>query len=292
MDAFSELLRVIRLNVVIYHNAMVCGNWRLHEKELGVTCFHMVTLGSCKMEVPGYLNTSLDVGDLVIFPKEIAHTIEPLQEGLGPQVHLPYAPASTIDGTGMLCGEVRFQHRASNLLLAALPPVFIIPNDASCNWLGPLVKLMVEESVSGSTGSNTILDRLSEILFMYALRHYVATHPEKTGVLSLYAHPRLSIAINAMHKNPEHDWTLEVLAKHAAQSRTQFAKTFREVSGLTPMEYLTWWRMQLAWVYLSEGDSVYRVAEQIGYKSESSFLRAFKKAFDVNAGLVRKKVIS
>jgi AraC-like DNA-binding protein len=151
---------------------------------------------------------------------------------------------------------------------------------------------MVEESVSGSAGSNVIVDRLSEIVFMYALRHYVITHPGQSGVLSLYAHPRLSIAINVMHKNPERDWTLEVLARQAAQSRTQFAKTFREVSGLTPMEYLTWWRMQLAWVYLSEGDSIYNVAEKIGYKSESSFLRAFKKTFNVNAGQVRKKLVS
>lgn len=289
VEAFCDLLSVIRLNVYIYHNAMVCGNWRLHEKELGITCFHMVTLGSCKMEVPGYLNTTLNAGDLVIFPKEIAHTMEPLQKGLEAQVHLPYTQASAIDGAGMLCGEVRFQHRASKQLLAALPPVFIIPNDEGCNRLGPIAKLLLEESVSAAVGSNVFIDRLSEIVFMYALRHYVVTHPGQAGVLSLYAHPRLSIAINLMHKKPEQDWTLEALAKHSAQSRTQFVKAFREVSGLTPMEYLTWWRMQLAWVYLSEGNSVYSVTEKIGYKSESSFLRAFKKTFEVTAGQVRKK---
>lgn len=292
MEAFSDLLRVIRLNVSIYHNAMVCGNWRLNEKEVGITCFHMVTLGGCKLEVPGHLNTTLKVGDFVIFPKEMAHTMVPLEGAVGPQVHLPYAEASVGDGTGMLCGEVRFQHQASHQLLKALPPVFIIPNDASCNWLRPLVTLLIDESVASSEGGGVIIDRLSEIVFMYALRHYVNGHPEQSGVLSLFAHPRLSLAINAMHKNPELYWTLDTLAKHAAQSRTQFAKTFRDVSGMTPMGYLTWWRMQLAWVYLSQGESVYHVAEKIGYKSESSFLRAFKKAFGVNAGQVRKKAVS
>lgn len=290
MEAFSDLLRMIRLSVSIYHNAMVCGNWRIHEKEPGITCFHMVTLGGCKMEVPGHLVATLNVGDLVIFPREIAHTMEPLQPISGPQTHLPYKQASVLDGTGMLCGEVRFQHKASSQLLGALPPVFIIPNDATCEWLGPLVKLMVEESMSEFPGSNVIIDRLSEIIFMYALRHYVSTHPGQTGVLALYSHPRLSVAINVMHANPELDWTLELLAKNAAQSRTQFAKTFREVSGLTPMEYLTWWRMQLAWVYLGEGNSVSATCEKIGYRSESSFLRAFKKAFGVNAGYVRRGV--
>lgn len=288
MEAFCDLLRVIRLNVFIYHNAMVCGNWRLNEKELGITCFHMVTLGGCKMEVPGYLNTTLNAGDLVIFPKEISHTMAPLEERLEPHVHLPYSKASARDGTGMLCGEVRFQHRASHQLLAALPSVFIIPNDDGCNWLGPIATLLREESLAGAAGANVFIDRLAEVVFMYALRHYVVTHSGQTGILSLYSHPRLSIAINLMHDEPERDWTLEALAKHSAQSRTQFAKTFREVSGLTPMEYLTWWRMQLAWGYLSEGNSVSSVAEKIGYKSESSFMRAFKKVFEVTAGHVRK----
>lgn len=291
MEAFSDLLRIIRLNVAVYHNAVVCGNWRLHEKELGITCFHMVTLGSCKLEVPSYLNTTLNEGDLVIFPKEIAHTMEPLQTSLGPQIHLPYTSPSATDGIGMLCGEVRFQHQASHHLLAALPPVFVITNDTNCTWLRSLVQLIIEESVRASAGSNVIIDRLCEIVFIYALRHYVATHIKQTGVLSLYTHPRLSNALNAMHKNPEQNWTLAALAKHAAQSRTQFAKTFREVSGMTPIEYLTWWRMQLAWIYLNEGDDVYSVAEKVGYKSESSFSRAFKKAFNVNAGQVRKKLI-
>ena len=291
VEAFADLLGVIRLNVSIYHNAMVCGNWRLHEKEVGITCFHMVTIGACVLEVPGYGSTCLNVGDLVIFPKEIAHTMAPLQEEAGPQVHMPYAAAKNLAGTGMLCGEVRFQHRASNQLLAALPPVFIIPNDAACNWLGPLVQLLVEESVRSSAGASVIINRLSEIVFMYALRHYVVTHPEQTGVLSLYAHPRLSNAIDLMHKNPGQEWTLEMMAKNAAQSRTQFAKTFRAVSGLTPMEYLTWWRMQLAWVYLAEGGRVSYVAEKVGYKSESSFMRAFKSAFGVSAGQVRKSLV-
>lgn len=195
-----------------------------------------------------------------------------------------------MDGTGMLCGEVRFQHRASNQLLATLPLVFIVPNDSSCKWLQPLVHLMVEESLHSATASNVIIDRLSELLFMYALRHYVMSadeRKEQLGIFALYAHPKLAAAITAIHNQPYANWTLTSLDKSASQSRTQFAKSIREVSGTTPMEYLAWWRMQLAWLYLSEGDPVFAVAEKVGYKSESSFLRAFKKTFQINAGQVR-----
>lgn len=288
MGAFSELLQIIRLNVSIYHNAMVCGNWQLNEKELGVTCFHMVTIGSCRLDVPGHLTRLLTIGDLVIFPKEIAHCMVPIGSVQGPQVHAAYSEATLSEGTGMLCGKVKFQHRASNQLLAALPPVLIIPNNETCDWLKPIVGLMVNESLKGNAAANVIVDRLAELLFMHALRHFVTNHPDQIGVMALYNHTKLSLAVNAFHKQPSDLWTLDSLAKCAAQSRTQFAKKFREVSGWTPMEYVTWWRMQLAWSYLKEGDSVSMTAEKIGYRSESSFLRVFKKTFDISAGQVRR----
>lgn len=288
MDAFSELLQIIRLNVSIYHNAIVCGNWQLHEKELGITCFHMVTIGGCRLDIPGHLSRELAVGDLVVFPKEIAHSMVPINAPQGAQTHVAYGNAAPSDGTGMLCGEVRFQHRASNQLLAALPTVLIIPNDDTCDWLKPIVSMMVNESLKGDAAANAIVDRLSELLFIHALRHYLSNNPTQVGVMALYNHAKLSLAMNAFHRQPRDAWTLESLAKCAAQSRTQFAKKFREVSGWTPMEYVTWWRMQLAWSYLKEGDSVTITADKIGYQSESSFLRAFKKTFGVGAGQVRR----
>ena len=97
------------------------------------------------------------------------------------------------------------------------------------------------------------------------------------------AHPRLAPAVNA-HADPQRAWTLEHLAQHAAQSRTRFASTFREVSGMTPMAYLTWWRMQLAYQALEQGEPVSNVAVKVGYQSESSFIRAFRRMFNLESG--------
>jgi AraC-like DNA-binding protein len=281
-------MRMIRLNVSIYHNAVVCGNWRINGKKPGITCFHMVTLGQCRLVIPNHADTLLNVGDLIIFPKEIDHIFKPVSQIIGEQEHLPYEQAFGREGTGMLCGEARFKHTASNQILTALPAVFIVPNDANCQWLRPIVDLMVKESISPEVASGVLIDGLSELLFVYALRYYIESNPAQVGVLALYAHPRLSAAIRAIHQAPEAKWTLDRLAKHAAQSRTQFAKTFREVSGITAIDYLTWWRMQLAWSLVNEGDSVARIAQQVGYKSESAFIRVFKKSFGMNVGQVRK----
>jgi transcriptional regulator GlxA family with amidase domain len=107
-------------------------------------------------------------------------------------------------------------------------------------------------------------------------------------MLACYGHPRLAQAISAMHQHPEQVWTLESLAKEAALSRTTFAETFKAVSGWTPGQYLTWWRMQLAWSLLTDGVSTAEVANKVGYKSESAFSRIFQKTFATSAGKVRR----
>lgn len=288
MDAFSDLIRMIRLDAKIYHNAFICGDWRLDEHEPGATCFHLVTQGECRLLVPGHLDTVLKQGDLVVFPREIKHSMTPPKPASGAQEHLPYAQASGKDGVGMLCGKLRFQHTASGQLLDALPAVILITHEQAQAWLAPIFELILSESFASKAASSVILDRLSEILFIQALRHHIQNQGSQLGVLALYAHPRLAVALTAIHQSPESKWTLSTMAQCAAQSRTQFAKTFRETSGWTPMEYLTWWRMQLAWSYLKDGLSIVDVAEKVGYQSESSFSRVFKKTFSENAGNVRR----
>jgi len=287
MEALSDLLQLMQLHVSVYHNAKVCGDWVIKEHEIGQTCFHMATEEGCMLDVPNYGKFTLNCGDLVIFPSEIPHSMKPLKKLTGLQQHLHYK--TDLPGVGMLCGKVQFFHQASQQLLRALPPVFIVPNDANSPWLTKLLTLIQIESYENTQGSKVILDKLSELLFTYAIRHYLITHSNDAGVLALYAHPKLATVVNAIHSDPQKNWHLEQLAEIAFQSRTAFAESFRKTSGWTPMQYITWWRMQLAWSMLNKGSNVARTAEQVGYQSESAFSRAFKKQFSVSAGSVRRK---
>jgi len=286
MEALSDLLRLMQLQVSVYHNAKVCGDWVINEHELGQTCFHIATEEGCLMDVPKYGQFTLNCGDLVIFPSEIPHTMKPLKALTGMQQHLPYKTG--LPGVGMLCGKVQFEHQASQQLLCGLPAVLIVPNDNNSPWLTRLLSLIQIESYEDGQGSKVILDKLSELLFTYAIRHYLVTNTNEAGVLALYAHPKLAAVVNAIHSEPQKNWHLEQLAAIALQSRTAFAENFRKTSGWTPMQYITWWRMQLAWSMLSKGENVARTAECIGYQSESAFSRAFKKQFAISAGAVRR----
>lgn len=287
-DAFSQVLQLLKLDVDIYHNAKVCGNWRIDEHRIGATCFHIVTEGRCSLEVPGYFSGILECGDLVIFPRELTHDMQPITALGGEQKHLDYNLAASIEGTGLLCGEVCFQHKGYRYLLDALPPVFIIRCNESVGWLKSLLDMIVLENHQTGAASKVILNRLSELLFTYAIRQHLTTNPKEVGFLALYGHPRLADAINAVHQAPGKDWTLEKVAEQAASSRSSFAETFKKVSGWTVGQYLNWWRMQLAWSLLSEGSSVSQVAAKVGYKSESAFSRAFKNEFLISAGKVRR----
>lgn len=240
------------------------------------------------MSVPGSEATELQCGDLVIFPREITHNIVPVEALSGEQQHLPYTESESVAGTGLLCGEVRFQHKGSSFLLDALPAYFVIRYDDGNDWLASLLKMIVHENTHPQAASKAIVNRLSELLFTYALRQYLEDNPECSGMLAIYSDAHLVKAIRCIHERPCSNWTLETLAREAGLSRTVFAETFKAVSGWTAGQYLIWWRMQHAWSLLTKGESVSQVTEQVGYKSESAFSRAFVKMFSVSAGRVRR----
>jgi len=290
MEVFSSLIQQLHLDAKVYHNAQVCGDWSLKEHDPGKTCFHMVTLGSCYLEVPGHLETVLNEGDLVIFPRELMHSMRPIKAALEPQQHIAYTAPAVPNGTGMLCGSISFRHCGSCFLLNALPEVFIIRAGSKTCWMKPILNMIIHESLNVGLGSTSIIDRLSELLFIYALRHFLSNNPEQVGVLALYSNARLKLALEAIHAQPQDPWTLESLAQQAAMSRTSFAQAFKQCSGWTAMQYVTWWRMQVAWTHLNQGSSISDTAERVGYLSEPAFSRAFQKQYAISPGKVRRGI--
>jgi len=291
------VLPAVRTRQTISERSLACTNVLLTsliykntkaQARHNLLCFHIVTLGQCFLEVPGYFSGVLNEGDLVIFPRELPHSMKPVKAMMGEQKHLSFNQAQGLEGTGLLCGEVCFQHKGSSYLLDALPPVFIIHYEEAHQWLKSLLQMLVSENLSLGPASKVIFDRLSELLFTYAVRQYLADHPEQVGLLSLYSHERLALAINEIHQKPEQNWSLDQLAKKALMSRTIFAEKFKVISGWTAGQYLTWWRMQLAWDFLKKGESVSSVASSVGYQSEAAFSRAFKKMFDTSPGKLRR----
>lgn len=285
-NAFMDLILRTRLRARVYHNAMVCGDWQLNAYHPGTCCFHMVTTGQCHMWVLDQQIT-LNEGDLVFFPREIAHKMAPIAPAVGGQQHLPYMRDSVEQGTGLLCGAIYFAHPAADQLLDSLPVYCVIPASSSQVWFKPLYELILAECYEPTLASAAILDRLSELIFMHCLQYLLQTS-QRHSLLALYIHPQLAKVVNAIHAQPEIPWTLASLAEQANISRSQFARVFRATSGWTPLQYLTWWRMQLAVDLLRDGESFGRICDAIGYQSEAAFQRAFKQVMGLSPGKFRR----
>jgi len=283
----SALLDTFRLHANVYSTYQFCGNWQVNAHEIGQTCFHMVTTGRCQMKMEGHPPLVLELGDLVVFPRELAHQLIPMADELEPVAHEPMeiiAPNESIPGTAILCGALIFEHTGFNHVLDALPEVFVIQaKDAP--WICPLLEQIRYEMNERPTGSKNIINRLSELLFVYALRHQIAINPHHS-FLNLFVHKELAPALKSINQHPQQNWSIESLAQKCAMSRTKFSVLFKKVSGLTVNEYLTWWRMQLAWGFLKDGQRIAQVADQVGYQSEAAFSRVFKKTYGISPGKI------
>jgi AraC-like DNA-binding protein len=178
-----------------------------------------------------------------------------------------------------VCGFLGCDARPFNPLLTALPRVILVSGHAS-GALASYVQFALAESKEPRMGGQCVLGRLSELMFVDVVRHYLETlPPDRTGWLAGLRDPFVGRALSAFHRNPTRDWTIETMAKNVGLSRSALAERFTQFVGQPLMQYLTNWRMQLAANHLLSGmESVAVIANLVGYDSEAAFSRAFKKA--------------
>ena len=141
----------------------------------------------------------------------------------------------------------------------------------------------MNESAEKRAGGESVLAKLSELMFIEVIRRHLAgLPPEQAGWLAGLRDPFVGKALSLMHAKPAQDWTIEELGKEAGLSRSVLAERFSDLVGMPPMQYLAKWRMQIAAQLLASGVSnIASVAAEIGYSSEAAFSRAFKKIVGV-----------
>jgi AraC-like DNA-binding protein len=177
-----------------------------------------------------------------------------------------------------VCGFLGCDMRPYNPLLASLPPQMHLTGIAG-GWLSQFPQQAVAESRAERIGSETMLTRMAELMFVEVVRRHVEQMPERdTGWLAGLRDPVVGPALAQLHERPAHPWTLPELARQIASSRTVLAERFSHVVGVPPMSYLARWRLQLAAEQLVNSSSkVAAIGAQVGYDSEAAFSRAFKR---------------
>jgi AraC-like DNA-binding protein len=302
-DVLSDVLRAVRLTGAVYFDFDLSSPWVAEappSREIAglvmpgaqrVIEYHLIAQGGCWGHAVGQEPMRLREGDLIVFPQGDPHVLSS-EPGMRAAPNMAaFARSSTplpvffeLGGGGpdkarIVCCFLGCDERPYNPLLTALPPVIhLSAGGAATGWLGTLLSIAVKESRSARAGSENVLSRLSELMFVETIRQYLETMtPAATGWLAGLRDAVVGQALATLHGAPHETWTVERLAREAGDSRSVLAERFTTLVGQPPMQYLALWRMQLASRLLVEGGQVAAVAGKVGYESEAAFSRAFKK---------------
>jgi len=301
-DTLSDLLRTVRLTGAVFFDMDVAAPWS-KEQPAGaeiassvlpgvqhLISFHAVTEGSCYGGIVGTDPVHLDAGDVIVFPHGDGHVMSSAPELTPSMDRNAYRiPASQLpmtiklEGdpkrrTRIICGFLGCDVRPFNPLISALPRVLHVRDGNGGGWLGNFMRVALTESQTKRSGGESVLARMSELMFVEAVRrHLESLPPEQTGWLAGLRDPQVARALALLHGRPGFGWTLPALAREAGLSRSALAERFTHLIGHPPIQYLANWRMQVAAGLLVRGDKVASVALEVGYDSEAAFSRAFKK---------------
>lgn len=314
MDALSDLLRVLRFSGGVFLDATFRAPWCVYSQVTDEDCapgaapaslvaFHYVLDGRLQVRVGAEAPRDCRAGDLILIGRNDVHR-------LGSDLGLPPMRAESlirkahehelaqIDfGAGeavlsrFVCGYLATAVRV-HPLLEVLPRLLVtsVRHRPCAEWVESSFRYAARAYAQREPGAQEILARLSELLFVQAVREHIdSLPPEATGWLAALRDPPLARALAALHARVAHPWTTELLAEEALLSRSSFAERFTRTLGMPPMTYLTRWRMLTAAQRLTDTRaSIAQIAAAVGYESESTFSRAFVREMGVSPGVYRR----
>jgi AraC-like DNA-binding protein len=310
MDALTEVLNSIRVRSTVYCPIEVGAPWGLYIEEENATSFCILVKGSAFFEIEELkIRRRLNAGDFIIITKKCVCTLadSPQSEIIDLQEWLQRHPRGAdgtyrVEGKGELTkfigGTFVFENHESHPLLKVLPAFLHFSGKTEragedgkmVDWFGTTLDFISSEATSPKPGAETVISRLSDILFIQAVRAYANTiSDEQPNWFAAAADPHIGEAIANIHRTPQNHWTVERLAMLSGMSRSAFANRFTTLVGEPPLRYLSGWRMHKAMEMIQESRlTTAEIASLVGYESEAAFSKAFKKWKGQGPGAYRR----
>lgn len=287
-DPLSDVLSLLKPHTYVAGGFDLGGEWSIRfERHSGVKYYALVS-GSAWLSVEGERDPiRLESGDCVLLPNGRRFVIA--KDLAAEAVRFAELPQSewdggiaTLNGGGdamMLGGHFDYSGAHTAMLFGAMPPIVCLRDESDKAGLRWVLARMRQELFGSHPGAALVVQHLAHLMLVQALRLYLA-HGVGRGVGWLFAlgDPQIAAAICAIHADPGARWNLPALAEKAGMSRSKFAARFKMLSGSSPIDYLTRWRMLLAGERLTRRiESVSVIALSLGYESEAAFSTAFKR---------------
>ncbi len=303
-DILSFILLEARLESFVTCSFDLGGDWAIEFPRADALRFKFTTRGECWLTVEGDgAPHRLKAGDCFLVSPGRSFVLSKntgvVETERAEELALAKRDSRVIvhngGGDTVSIGAVfRFHGQFSKMIFDSLPPVIHIPAHLDqamiLRWS---LDRFAAEFHGMRMGRALMMSNLAPIILLQTLRIYLDSTNDKPSWLAALSHPKLSRAIEAIHTEYREKWTLERLAKVSGMSRASFAFKFKNFMGVTPIDYLVRWRMQVACDLLQHGSfGVSEIANKIGYESESAFSSAFNRTIGVRPGTYQKNAKS
>lgn len=310
LDLLSDILTSLSMRGTLYFRTSLTTPWGIEVPPFeNVARFHFAHRGDCLIEVKGCEKpVAIAQGDLLIIPHGASHKLY-----CAPETRDAVLPLDTVieksgfTGTGVLvyggddddrdtqliCGHFSFEPHAKHILMERLPPFIHLKNygETAGKWMEATLRVIGDEAGGQRMGGDLIALKMSEAILAQAIRSFIESNEAPEWGLGAFSDDNLRRALDAFHKCPAKPWTVEALAQMAGMSRTSFAVLFQKKMAMTPMEYVTAWRIEIAKKLLMHPrNSLTDAAEGAGYASDSAFARVFKKETGMTPAGFRKSI--
>lgn len=296
MDLIDDVLATLNLKGALYFRTDFSGEWGVTVPEhRGAARFHLVIQGRCHVRLSSGEKVVLGPGDLILIPAGKSHQLSDADGRDAPPLETVLEALSyTGDGvliagdrdkrasTQMVCGHFSFRNGADHPLLRALPGylVFTAADRARAPLLDDTLRLITQRIFESRPGSMASVVKLSEAAFIELIRASAERQGDIATVMAAFEDRQIARALKSIHEHAHSPWTVESLAQEAGMSRSRFAERFRDLLRMSPMAYLSEWRLQKALAMLDDSRaSVQQIAVQAGYQSPAAFTRAFATRF-------------
>lgn len=301
-DAMTDVLGHLGLRSRVVCRTEFGRPWLMPIASGELAHFHIVERGVARFQLEGAPSPLLlSAGDLLLVTRRQAYSLR------DPQPHRnPYTlemPLPDPDGrcgflrvgggapsTSFLCGAFIFSH-ADHPLLSMLPRFMCLHSGKHSREIltRSTIKSLIAEVTHMQPGSETVISRLLDLLFIHALRTWLSQQPRRSSWLKALNDSRIGPTLARIHEQPERIWTVQQLAAGVGLSRSRFSVLFSQLVGESPQSYVTRTRMQHAGRLLQEqGNSLIDVALATGYESDSSFSKAFRRQYGKTPGQYRR----
>jgi AraC-like DNA-binding protein len=285
VDPLADVLDAVRLTSGVFRQTELNAPWRVSADDLPCGVYHAVHRGSIWVTVHGSHAVHVHAGHIAVLAHGSGHTVSHDRHASGPALERTEDSDRTVqlltnEGDGprssFLCGAFEFERGLAHPLLDSLPDLIVVPSDQV--WLRGVVEAAHAEIGNDLPGTEVMINRLSDIVLVSALRNYWLALPEgEVGWLAGLHDPQIRHALALLHRSPDRRWTVQSLAAEVGLSRATLFQRFSRLVGEPPAQYLTKWRVRRGAQLLVDGMPLTDVASAVGYNSTQAFTRAFKR---------------